>query len=118
MFSAGSYLAMIAERNAVMHAFFVHVEAMLEEEPIPGITCCGDTVRIDPSTPLFKVCGADNISGFEKYGTMFEIGLKIGSDLISGDLAVAAGLEDQVETVEKDELRDLLVKLVNQTQKK
>jgi len=116
MSSAGSeyqqYLALKAERDATTSAFRQYVMAM---EHVEGITVEGNRVKIALSTNLCKACGADEISGFEKDETMFEIGLKKGGKLISAGLAMDAGMEDQIHTLEKDELRDFLVKIVNQT---
>jgi hypothetical protein len=84
--------------------------------PIKGLTYMADDIAIHPSTPLAQMCGATSISGFEKYGTMFEIALRKGSNLLSEEQAQAVGLYENPVTLEKGELREFLVKLVNQTQ--
>jgi len=92
---------------------------VIRMEPIPGLNATSEEVMVLPDTPLYQKLGNKGkitISGTsEDNGWGFEIGILRDGRLIRSEEAIKMGLDDMVETVEASELREKLVKLVNQT---
>ncbi len=106
---------MLEEERRTKNAFVEAVRAL----GIDGLIV-GSEVKIHPSTELHKKCGATTLSGFwvPTYN-VWEISLKKPDGekerVLSEEVAMAVGLDDQVHQLYKEELHDFLVKLVKQT---
>jgi hypothetical protein len=83
--------------------------------PIKGLTINGSVINIDSNTPLAQKCGATIISGFENDVGFFEIALKKNRELLSEDEVIAVGMKEVSQSIEKEDLKEFLVNLVNQT---
>ena len=104
-------------RQAPHQQFHFHMMNM--KPKIPGLTTTSEEVVVLSNTPLYQKLGNKGkitISGTsEGNGWGFDIGIRRDGRLIKSEEATLMGLEDMTETVEASELREKLVKLVNQT---
>jgi hypothetical protein len=82
-------------------------------DPIKGLTFNGNGFIIDTNTELAKKSGATIISGFENDAGFFEIALKKNDEMLPNAETMKVGM-DESQSIAKDDLREFLVKLVNQ----